>query len=203
MNLYCIGCSITHGYGVGIENSYPSLLKKYLQYDIINDSKCGVGNDWILHTALENISKLNNKPDLVIIQWSGANRRTHIDLNGNEWYVTLNDHTHLQPKFEPMGSIHTIHYMFCLQLFLEKNNIPYLFFNYMDLDQSVKNLKIYNKINWKNSIEINRNLMMSKKYVYDDIGHPNLYGQYYITKNILKKLNIDTSNILDIKKTIL
>jgi hypothetical protein len=203
MLIYTIGCSITHGYGVGFENSWPSLIQKYLDFDVINDSKCGVGNDWILHTSLEKLLKLKKKPDLVILQWSGPNRRVHMDLEGNEWLVNLHDHLHLQPKFEPMASIHTIHYMFFLQSFLEKNNIPYLFFNYMELDESVKKIEVYNHIDWKKKLDINKNMMLAKGYVYDEIGHPNLNGQYFIARSILKTLNIDEKTIPDFIKTIL
>jgi hypothetical protein len=85
-----------------------------------------------------------------------------------------------------MGSEHTLHYMFCLHSFLEKNNIPYLFFNYMDLDNSIKKLEIYNEIDWTKSTPINRNLLMSKKYIHDNEGHPNLDGHYYIANEIVK-----------------
>ncbi len=203
MLIYSIGCSIAHGYGVGYENCYSSLIKKYLNVDVIDDSKCGVGNDWIFHNALENLLKLNNKPDLTIIQWTGPNRRTHMDLEGNEWLVTLHDHLHLHPKFEPMGSMHTIHYMFSLHSFLEENNIPYIFLNYMDLDESIKKLEVYKKIDWSKLLPINKDSMLSKKYVYDNIGHPNLDGHYYITKNILKKINIDENIIPNLIKNII
>jgi len=35
MLIYSIGCSIAHGYGVGYENSYSSLIKKYIVKDFI------------------------------------------------------------------------------------------------------------------------------------------------------------------------
>jgi hypothetical protein len=203
MLLYTIGCSITNGYGVGFENSYPSLIKTNLNIDVINDSMCGAGNDWIFHTALENLSKLKKFPDLVILQWSGANRRVHIDLDGKEYFITINDYFHLHPKFEPMGSMHTIHYMFSLHSFLEKNNVPYLFFNYMDLDNSIKNLEIYKKINWSKCLNINKTTMSLKNYIYDNIGHPNLNGQYYIANEIIKKMDINYKIIPYIKNTLI
>ena len=202
MLIYTIGCSITHGYGVNFKNSYPSLIQKYSNVAVINDSKCGVGNDWIFHNALENLLKLNTKPDLAIIQYTGPNRRTHMDLEGNEWLITMHDHLHLYPKFEPMASKHTIHYMFCLHSFLENNNIPYLFLNYMNLDESIKELQVYKKIDWSKSLPIDRDFMYTNKYVFDDLGHPNLEGHHYIAKVILEKNNIN--NILpNLVKTII
>jgi len=56
MLLYVNGCSITHGYGVEYHNSYPNILATEMSWEIINDSQCGVGNDWILHTTLERLN---------------------------------------------------------------------------------------------------------------------------------------------------
>jgi len=200
MFIYSIGCSVTYGYGVNKQNSYPSLLKSYFNCDITNSSKCSVGNDWILHTALEDLLKLKSNPDLVILQWSGPSRRTHCDIDGSERLVTPYDWTELFPKFEPMASKHTLHYMFLLQNFLENNKINYFFFNYMDLDISVKNLSVYSEINWDKSLLINKEHMIKNKYSIDSIGHPNVKGHYYIANEILKKMGINESaysNILN------
>ena len=203
MILYTNGCSITYGYLVGHDNSWASIYSKANNFNLINDSQCGVGNDYIFHKSLESISKLINekqKPELAIIQWSGPNRRLHCDIGGNYYYVNLSDYIKYLPKYEPMASEHTLHYMFCLHSFLEKNNIPYLFFNYMDLDNSIKKLEIYNQIDWTKSIPINRDLLLSKKYVYDTLGHPDWDGQYYIANLIREKLNINDNIITGLKQ---
>ena len=194
MILYTNGCSITHGYLVGFENSWANIIAKNNNFDLINDSQCGAGNDFIFHKSLESISKLideNKTPELVIIQWSGPNRRLHCDINGNYYYVNLTDHLKYQPKYEPMGSEHTLHYMFSLQEFLKVNSIKYYFFNYMDLNQSIKLLNIYNKIDWECDYEINMIHLKKNGLVADDFGHPSLEGQYWIANNISKKLNYD------------
>jgi hypothetical protein len=191
MILYTNGCSITHGYLVGFENSWANVLSKNNNFDLINDSKCGVGNDFIFHKSLESLIKLideNKKPELVIIQWSGPNRRLHCDINGNYYYVNLTDHLKYQPKYEPMGSEHTLHYMFSLQEFLKINEIKYYFFNYMDLDHSVKSLNTYKKIDWECGAEITMIDLKKMGLVADDFGHPSLDGQYWIANNISKKL---------------
>ena len=194
MILYTNGCSITHGYLVGFENSWANIIAKNNDLDLINDSQCGAGNDFIFHKSLESISKLIDEiktPELVIIQWSGPNRRLHCDINGNYYYVNLTDHLKYQPKYEPMGSEHTLHYMFSLQEFLKINSIKYYFFNYMDLNQSIKLLNIYNKIDWECDYEINMIHLKKNGLVADDFGHPSLEGQYWIANNISKKLNYD------------
>jgi hypothetical protein len=191
MILYVNGCSITHGYLVGFENSWANIMAKNNDLDLINESQCGAGNDFIFHKSLESITKLideNKTPELVIIQWSGPNRRLHCDINGNYYYVNLTDYLKYQPKYEPMGSEHTLHYMFSLQEFLKVNRVKYYFFNYMDLDYSIKSLNIYNKIDWESNIEININYLKKIGLVADDFGHPSLDGQYWIANNISKKL---------------
>jgi hypothetical protein len=191
MILYTNGCSITHGYLVGFENSWANIFSKNNNLDLINDSQCGVGNDFIFHKSLESITKLideNKTPELVIIQWSGPNRRLHCDINGNYYYVNLTDHLKYQPKYEPMGSEHTLHYMFSLQEFLKLNGIKYYFFNYMELDGSVKSLNIYNKIDWNCDVKITMNYLKKIGLVADDFGHPSLDGQYSIANIISKKL---------------
>jgi len=196
MLLYVNGCSITHGYGVEYNNSYPNILAKEMGWNIINDSQCGVGNDWILHTTLERLNGMEIKPDLVIIQWSGVNRRLHCDIMGNYYYVNLSDHTQYHPKFEPMASEHTIHYMFILQEYLKSIGVKYLFFNYMEINKEVKSLSTYDKIDFQNFIEFDQcdlfsgmlNHMKKKGLVCDDFGHPNTKGHIYIFEKIIKKL---------------
>jgi hypothetical protein len=87
-----------------------------------------------------------------------------------------------------MGSEHTLHYMFSLQEFLKINEIKYYFFNYMDLDHSVKSLNTYKKIDWECGAEITMIDLKKMGLVADDFGHPSLDGQYWIANNISKKL---------------
>ena len=101
---------------------------------LVNDARSGIGNDKIFHQSMESICKLmgtGKKPDFVIIQWSGPNRREHCLMDEKPVYVTLYDNTEYHLKYEPMGSMHTIHYVYCLQQFLMNHDIPYYFFNYI------------------------------------------------------------------------
>lgn len=182
MIIYSNGCSHTFGHCVGVENSYPSLIMKKLsndfyshtsnieQFDIknvvnetdilINESRCGVGNDYIFHKSLESINKLikfNRNPNYVMIQWSGPNRRLYCTHDGQYLNVNNFDNVKYYVKFEPMGSEHTIHYMFSLQEFLKKNKIKYFFINYFPLDESIKKLSIFHEIDLDNFINFNSN----------------------------------------------
>jgi hypothetical protein len=189
MFIYSIGCSITSGYG--LNTNYTKILASYLNAGWMNVSRPSVGNDWIFHNALETLIDNNPIPDLVIVQWSSPMRRVHMDLNETEWYVTIQDHSHLQPKWEPMGSLHTVHYMYCMQEWLEKRNMNYIFIDYFGLDESVKKSKIYSQINWDKFIHMNIDHFKKEGMVWDDFGHPNIKGSYYIVEKICEKLDID------------
>jgi len=130
------------------QNFIPT-KEKLINCDIlINEAMAGAGNDYIFHSTIESIVKLmkyGNKPDLVIIQWSGTNRKIHVKENGDELLIKSNQYPQYEIKWEPVGSKHTIHYVFMLQEFLKKNDINYLFFNYMAWDKRVKGLGVYSE----------------------------------------------------------
>jgi hypothetical protein len=222
MIIYSNGCSHTHIHCVEKDQIWSSVIMKHFteNYDmfisstnvfslnevnneniLINESRCGAGNDHIFHRTLETLIYLienNKKPDYVFIQWSGPNRRQHCLPNGEMKNVNLHDNIEYHVKFEPMGSLHTLHYIFSLQEFLKKENIKYYFFNYMELDNSIKNTSIYNKIDMGNFIDFGfgKNIltkgiletMIEKGYSCDTFGHPNIVGNEYIANEILKKL---------------
>ena len=175
------------------ENRYENVL--------YNEGKCGAGNDYIFHQSLETISKLiqnNEKPDYVIIQWSGPNRRQHCLPDGEILNVNLFDYTEYGIKFEPMGSMHTLHYIFVMQEFLKKHNINYIFLSFMALDESIKKLNIYKEIDLDkflyiendNEILFNGILSHLKKehMTFDFGGHANKKGNIFVANELLKKL---------------
>ena len=226
MIIYTNGCSHTAGGCFDQRYSWPSLIMKSVmnleEYStnpkntnfkkdsnvLYNQALHGAGNDFIFHKSLETISSLienGNKPDYVVIQWSGPNRRLHTLPEG---YVFVNpyDNTELGVKFEPYGSEHTIHYMFSLQQFLKENKINYLFFNYMALDTHIEKTSIYQRIDFDkfvnfgmgNEIIFNGliNFLRLKNMCCDGAGHANNDGQYLIASEIANKLGI---NIIDMK----
>lgn len=183
------------------ENNTFLDISKIESDTLINDSVCGASNDYIFHTTIESISKLlenNKKPNSVVIQWSGPNRREWCDVNGISSFITPYDNTNLHLKFEPMGSTHTLHYIFSLQEFFIKNNINYLFFNYMGLDKSIQNSNILKKIDLNKILDFGNDtifnglieLFKSKQYNRDIQGHPNERGGNFISKKIIEKLFI-------------
>jgi len=227
MVIYTNGCSHTIGHCVKKHESWPHMVEYNLSDDnyssfyqvldskemrenfvgigdsiLINEARWGVGNDYIFHRSLEGVNKMianNMKPDLVIIQWSGTNRRIHSNENGPDIYVNLYDSTELGIKFEPMGSLHTCHYVFMLQEFLKLNNICYLFFNYMAWDKSILKSPTFLKIDFDNWLDFGMgndiilngliNLFKEKQFTCDSEGHPNIDGNLFINDNILEKLH--------------
>jgi hypothetical protein len=97
-----------------------------------------------------------------------------------------------------MGSLHTLHYIFSLQEFLKKENIKYLFFNYMELDSSIKNYSVYNEIDMNGFIDFGfgkdilttgiLETIKEKGFNCDELGHPNKEGNDYIANEILSKI---------------
>ena len=167
---------------------------------LVNEGTSGVGNDHIFHKTLESVSKLiriGKKPDYVIIQWSGPNRREHCLLDGKSIFINLYSNTEYFLKYEPLGSTHTTHYMYCLQEFLIKHDIKFYFFNYMQFDYCIKELEIFEKIEMDRFIDFGLgprtlfvgliDLFKEKKYTRDDQGHANEFGNKFISDKILSR----------------
>ena len=222
MIIYSNGCSHTHIHCVEKQEIWSSVIMKSFVSDyymfisstnyfnvnltndeniLINESRCGAGNDQIFHQTLETLTHLidnNKKPNYVFIQWSGPNRRQHCLPNGEMVNVNLYDNVEYNVKFEPMASKHTLHYMYVLQEFLKKENIDYYFFNYMPLDKSIKNLSTYENIDFDRFINFGygKNILTTGILEYiknnqmscDNMGHPNEVGNEFIANQILKRL---------------
>lgn len=170
--------------------------------NLINEARDGAGNDNIFHTSLETLTKLikdNNKPDYVIIQWSGPNRRTHCDVDGKRLLVNLYDHTQYYVKFEPMASLHTVHYMFSLQEFLKQHKINYFFIPYMALDESVKNVSVFELIDRERVVDFNMGdeiffkgaieFVLKNGLNRDEQGHPSEIGYTEIANRVLNHIS--------------
>lgn len=167
---------------------------------LINDSISGSGNDRIFHGSLESLTRMleiGKAPNLVVIQWSGVNRREYCGIDGKPLFSSPSENTHLHPKFEPMASTHTLHYMFVLQEFLKKYNINYYFFTYFGLDTLVKDLHVYKLLDNNKFIDFGNDtfynglidLILDRGFNRDEHGHPNEKGAEFISNNILRKYN--------------
>ena len=215
-----------------VDNVKEVLMQNIISYKnknnenniLFNNARYGGGNDTILHTTLEQIEYLiseNLKPDLVIIEWTWPDRRRTLTETGYEYYLnSSNDylflkgneldifmHNNNKVKPEPLASEETLHYMFLLQEYFIKNNIDYLFFNYIKLDESVKHLKIYKKIDLSRFIEFSNidDLLFTGLFEFiiknglskDSYAHENDLGHKFIAKEIRNRiLNKKTNKLI-------
>jgi hypothetical protein len=244
MKLYVNGCSYSAGHVSESFFNWPKILmyslvdnfKEILKKDIIshkntndennilfNSARYGGGNDTILHTTLEEIEHLisqNQKPDLVIVEWTWPNRKRTLTETGQEYYLNnskdylfikdneldtfMYNNNKLKP--EPLASEETLHYMFILQEYFIKNNIDYLFFNYIKLDKSVKKLNIFKKIDLSKFIEFNNidDLLFTGLFEFiiknglskDSYAHENDGGHKFIAKEICNRILNEKTNKL-------
>ena len=174
---------------------------------LVNEGTTAAGNDHIFHQTLESISKLieiEKKPDFVIIQWSGPNRREHCQLDGKSIFININDNTEYHLKYEPLGTTHTAHYIYCLQQFFINHDIKYYFFNFMQFDYCLKELEIYKKINIHRFVDFGLHsrtlftglidLLKEKRFNRDEQGHANEEGNRFISNKIMEKIKNDPLN---------
>ena len=174
---------------------------------LINGGISGASNDHIFHKSLESICQLieiDKKPDFVIIQWSGPNRREHCLLDGKSVFVNLKDNLQYHLKYEPMGSKHTIHYVYCMQKFLIDHDIPFYFFNYMAFDYTIRELEIYKKIDTDRFIDFGLkertlfvgliDFLKERDFTRDEQGHANELGNKFIAEKIMEKIKNDPLN---------
>ncbi len=220
MIVYTNGCSHTAGHCIPLQKTYtnivmnslcmnepyiinPQLIRTKLPTNFLcNDARYGAGNDYIYHHSIERISQLisiDKKPDYVIIQWSGANRRMNCGPSGIPEFVNIWDRPELGVPFEPMASNHSLHFIFALQEFLKSNNINYWFFNYMGLDKCIKKSHILPLIDFTKFIDFgNDNIIFeglleyfkSQNLCCDEQGHPDQEANFIIANRITDKLNI-------------
>jgi len=162
----------------------------------------GKSNDCIYFETIETIErliKLNKKPDLVLIQWSGPSRRITMDISDDTIFcVTPEDiiENVAIPHFEPLASELTIRYTSLLSDYLKIKNIDYRFLFYFNIDNRCLNrdvlLDTTNYISFPNGLI---EYMKSNDLTWDTAGHPSKQGHEYISNLFLKNIKIN-KNIL-------
>lgn len=150
------------------------------------------------HESLLYLKRINKLPDYVFIQWSGPNRRMHMEPDGLWIDVGPNRKPELQIKFEPMASMQTLHYMLVLQNLLKSLNIEYVFISYMELDRSIEKVKSFKDLDLDRFITLEglhplfdgfRNKFREMEYALDWHGHPDARAHYKLLELILDKIN--------------
>jgi hypothetical protein len=153
MLLYTLGDSFTYGEELSdpATQCWPALLAKKLDYNLINRGRPGCGNDYIIKTAIKQVTTLN--PDLMIVAWTSCGRMEFADR-----YSVYDIWPGCQRKFEKPyphrdtlikyissynNELHQyrswLRSVILLQDFLKLRNINYRFIN--TFDNHVLNLK--------------------------------------------------------------
>ncbi len=131
--LYTIGDSWT--YGDELKNpkgeSYPYLLSKKLNCELVNDAVCGGPNDWMFRKTIEWVCSQDNLDDvIVIVGWCSVNRR---EENYKIYHGAYQDDEIDSFIFSKLSNNELEHYksvcyMVSLQEFLKSKKVKYLFY---------------------------------------------------------------------------
>jgi len=157
------GCS--HMAGSESTTSVAELFAKHLDTEHINLSHPGGSNKRILRTTIEHIEE-HGKPNFVLIGWS-THERFEFSFDGERQDYTLDKQSNnadLQ-KFYRYADLHladfgngvheTILCQYLLQIYLENNNIDYLYCN------------MFNSINDNNQSPLWKQINKDKYYLHN------------------------------------
>ena len=144
--VYTLGCSFTYGEELPDPSTqaWPVLLADALGQSIINRGKPGIGNNYIIKTAIKEIPQL--KPDLVIVAWTSCGRMEFSDEystydiwpGGNRRFKKPYPHRDTLTKYITSYSNELYQYrswlrsVILLQDFFKLRNINYRFVNTFD-----------------------------------------------------------------------
>tara|TARA_Y100000361_G_scaffold65377_1_gene57368 strand:- start:254 stop:916 length:663 start_codon:yes stop_codon:yes gene_type:complete len=144
MKLYTIGDSWTYGDELvnPKEDSWPSVLSKELDCELVNDAQCGGPNDWMFRRTIEWVCQQKSLDNtIVIVAWSEPNRREEnfkpVMYGEKLWRKVM--------KYfysDELSHYKSVCYMVSLQEFLKSKNVKYLFFQpWCDILSSEKRLQ--------------------------------------------------------------
>jgi len=162
MTLYIDGCS--HSFGEKPKGiiPYSDLFDSDDFTKVINNSAQGKANDSIFSDVIDNLSSQKNKRKFsYVVQFSSANRRTHMLSDGKRIWINPYDNTKYHLKLEPMASMDTLNYIYALQNIFQNQRVNYCMFSYFPIEKT-----------FKNEVFIENNIDLSKFITYDDSTHP-------------------------------
>jgi len=87
-------CYIEHG----INKIWPDVVAEYLDVDLINISKGGVGNDWIHNKVIDAIEENSNRDIIVMANWSQACRIAPFELESAQ--LQFSNYMSTRPKYK-------------------------------------------------------------------------------------------------------
>ena len=205
MILHVDGCS--HSFGEKEKGiiPYSDLFDSDDFTKVINNSAQGKANDSIFSDVIDNLSSRKNKRKFsYVVQFSSANRRTHMLPDGKRIWINPYDNTKYHLKLEPMASMDTLHYIYALQNIFENHEINYCMLSYFRIEKTLKN-----EVFIKNNIDLSRfityndsthplfdgfiDYMKRDNLTRDKEGHPSQKGHYFLfekIKNYFKNFNL-------------
>lgn len=80
--LLFLGCSITEGVGLALEDCYSDVVANHFNTQYYNLGQGGSGPDLLVLNAMQFLAYVKAKPSKVIIQWPDTNRFFMVDENG-------------------------------------------------------------------------------------------------------------------------
>ena len=215
MILYTIGDSFTYGDELSdpVKEGWPHKLASRLNYELINDGRSGVGNEFIIKKTMQAVAQ--HKPDLVIVAWTSCGRIEFADewgaydiwpgCNSREfssdrsgkleyrhdlikYITTYNDSEHEYRRW--------LRQVVLLQSFLKTHAVDYLMCNTFDnqhrFDKHCKtNLGYYDLIDDSRMVGWPNDGMVEWSYTYPTGpgGHPLDEGHTQIAEKIYEACN--------------
>lgn len=163
-----IGCSITYGQELParLKQSYPSLLSKSNDWEVVNRGFPGASNDRIIRILFEEI---DNKYDLIIIAWTETSRKEVFDIRSDR-FICINSNNYRSLDWVESYYKHSyddfhnymnwLRQVILVERFLQSVNQDYVFCNTFSIieDYIIKCPNLLSKIDtnkfvdWPNSI---------------------------------------------------
>ena len=202
-NLYINGCSFTYGYKLPKEQTWPELLSKKLNLNLINESKNGQSFQSITFNSINTLSELNPENTIVIVGLTWETR--YMIQFGNETldvspsclnseqshevknvfakyykYLVENDKNLSENQHKNL-----ITNLISLQSFLKQNKFKYRIVNFLDQSKEM-DLPIYNKLDKSKIINFRGDW---RDLYIDDTSHPTKEGCINISEVIYDNIN--------------
>ena len=202
-NLYINGCSFTYGDNLPKEQTWPELLSKKLNLNLINESKNGQSFQSITFNSINTLSELNPENTIVIVGLTWETR--YMIQFGNETldvspsclnseqshevknvfakyykYLVENDKNLSENQHKNL-----ITNLISLQSFLKQNKFKYRIVNFLDQSKEM-DLPIYNKLDKSKIINFRGDW---RDLYIDDTSHPTKEGCVNISEVIYDSFN--------------
>jgi hypothetical protein len=150
------GCSFTEVPTIGAEN-WPLHLERYLQVNTKHSGLATVGNGFIYKTLIYELSKIENKENLLVgVMWSSANRQMF--YNRKDLYLPVEKKSDIYKRLPDDKQIplkiagEKAHYLTQPSKIFEYNKFYYTYFydlvgSYIETIQHILHLQWYLKLN--------------------------------------------------------